>query len=100
MLSRSLKIALQRGGPERRVPRRAPSVRQPEVVPLTTTEARRVLELAASRRNAARWFVALALGLRQGEALRLTWPDIDLEAGTLRVRETQHRRKWQHGSGT
>ena len=32
--------------------------------------------------------MAIALGLRRGEALALAWEDIDLEAGTLRVRYT------------
>ena len=35
--------------------------------------------------------VGLALGLRQGEALGLTWTDIDLDAGTLSVRQTLQR---------
>ena len=35
--------------------------------------------------------MALALGLRQGEALGLQWEDVDLESGTLRVRHTLQR---------
>jgi integrase len=35
--------------------------------------------------------VALALGLRQGEALALKWQDVDLEAGTLAVRRALQR---------
>ncbi|MEU5903950.1 site-specific integrase [Micromonospora sp. NPDC047527] len=34
----------------------------------------------------ARWLIGIALGLRQGEVLGLRWDDIDLTAGTLRVR--------------
>ena len=34
-------------------------------------------------RNGARWAIALALGLRQGEALALRWDDVDLKAKTL-----------------
>jgi integrase len=49
------------------------------------------------RRNSARWAVALALGLRQGEVLALPWPDIDLNSGTLRVRATRQRPKYEHG---
>src|SRR5262249_44922622 len=41
--------------------------------------------------------IALALGLRQGEALGLQWPQVDLTAGTLRVRNALQRRTWQHG---
>ena len=38
---------------------------------------------AANRRNGTRWSVALALGLRQGEALGLRWQHVDLDAATL-----------------
>lgn len=74
----------------------APSVRRGEVEPLTATEARRVLDAAAAGRNAARWSVALALGLRQGEALGLQWADVELDAGTLTVRRALQR---QRGAG-
>ncbi len=40
-----------------------------------------MLAAAAGSRNAARWTVALALGLRQSEALALQWSDIDLLNG-------------------
>jgi len=64
----------------------APSVSQIEIEPLTLDEARRIIELAARRRNGTRWSVALALGLRQGEALGLRWQHVDLDAATLTVR--------------
>lgn len=48
-------------------------------------------------RNSARWAFALALGLRQGEALRLKWSDVDLDAGTLVVRRGRLRPRWRHG---
>ena len=35
--------------------------------------------------------MALAVGLRQGEALGLHWKDVDLDAGTLRVRHSLQR---------
>ncbi len=98
ILSRALKIAMRRG----RVPRNvatlvdAPSVRRTEIQPLTAAEVRRVLVAAAGRRNAARWSVALSLGLRQGEALGLAWCDIDLDRSTLTVRQALQR---QPGGG-
>lgn len=58
------------------------------------------LLLEASRlRNSARWVVALALGLRQGEALGLQWEDVDLDAGYLRIRRSRLRPKYRHGCG-
>src|SRR5260370_17440905 len=48
-------------------------------------------EAAAKRRNGARWALALALGLRQGEALGLQWNDVDLEKGTIRIRRSRLR---------
>ncbi|MFC7646606.1 tyrosine-type recombinase/integrase [Streptosporangium lutulentum] len=43
--------------------------------------------------------MALALGLRQGEALGLKWADVDLEKGTLRIRRGRQRPKYEHGCG-
>lgn len=68
-----------------------------EVEPYTVDEVRRILEVAAEGRTSARWAVALALGLRQGEALALRWPDVDLDTGTLIVRRNRLRPKWPHG---
>lgn len=51
----------------------APAVAPNEIEPLTREEARRILAAAATKRNGARWSVALALGIRQGEALGLRW---------------------------
>lgn len=99
VLSRALKVATQRGKVARNVCALldAPSVERAEVQPLTRDEARRVIEAAASLRNGTRWLLALALGLRQGEALGVQWQDIDPDAGTLRVRRQLQRYIWQHG---
>ncbi len=43
-------------------------------------------------REAALYIVALACGLRLGEITGLAWQDVDLAAGTLRVRRTLGRR--------
>jgi integrase len=75
----------------------APSVSQAEIEPLTLDEAQRIVELAARRRNGTRWNVALALGLRQGEALGLRWQHVDLDAATLAVRWQLQRLAWRHG---
>ena len=95
VLSRALKVATQRGKVARNVCTLVdpPSVEGAEVQPLTGPEARRVLTAAVGSRNAARWSVALALGLRQGEALGLAWDAVDLDAGTLAVRQALQRQK-------
>jgi len=69
----------------------APRVRHPEIVPLTPDQARRLLAFVHGSRDEALYTVAIAMGLRQGEALGLRWGDVDLEAGTLSVRHTLQR---------
>jgi integrase len=98
ILSRALKVAMQRGKVSRNVCALvdAPSIQRTEVQPLSAIEARQLIGTAGRSRNAARWTVALALGLRQGEALGLRWADIDLDAGTLTVRRALQR---QQGAG-
>jgi integrase len=69
-----------------------PTVKRPvTALPLSAEEARSVLTTAQAHRNAARWTVALAVGLRQSEALGLQWADVDLVNGTLTIRRGLHR---------
>ncbi len=56
-----------------------------------------MMEYTSGRRNGARWGVALALGLRQGEALGLRWRNIDLRTGTLGCAGRFQRVTWRHG---
>jgi integrase len=93
VLSRALKVAVQRGRVARNVCTLVdtPSLPRNEIRPLTTAGARAVLDAASADRHAARWSVALALGRRQGEALGLAWDDLDLEGGTLTVRRALQR---------
>jgi integrase len=76
---------------------RPPRLVETEVEPLTVDECHRVLAAAVAVRNSARWSLALALGLRQGEALGLIWTDIDFEVGTLKIRRSIQRWTYQHG---
>jgi integrase len=69
----------------------APKVRRPEVKPLTPEQARTFLDAAQEDRLEALYRVALALGLRLGEALGLGWEDVDFDSGTLRVRRSLQR---------
>lgn len=99
ILSRALKVAMQRGYVARNVATLvdAPSASQADIEPLLPDEAQRIIAIAANRRNGTRWSVALALGLRQGEALGLRWQHVDLDAGTVTIRWQLQRLNWQHG---
>lgn len=78
---------------------KAPRLSEEEIEPYTVDEVKRLLVAADKRRNAARWAVALALGLRQGEALGLKWADVDRERGVLMVRRSRRRPRYAHGCG-
>lgn len=88
VISRALKVAVFRGRVVKNVAEAAtlPAAEESEVEPLSLEEAQAVLRAAEGRRDEARWSVALALGLRQGEALGLRWEDLDLDVGQLTVR--------------
>jgi integrase len=66
---------------------RIPKQRRRKVVPWSSEEARRFLESARSEHDPlyAAYVLVLVLGLRKGEVLGLTWPAVDLDAGTLVV---------------
>ncbi|KUN57514.1 integrase [Streptomyces canus] len=97
----ALNHALRRGHVTRNVATLAvpPRIEEEEVEPYDIEEVQRLLSEAAKLRNSARWSIALALGLRQGEALGLRWSDVDLQNGILRVRKNRLRPKYLHGCG-
>ncbi|MGI8546822.1 MAG: site-specific integrase [Gemmatimonadaceae bacterium] len=64
----------------------APKVTPREMTALAPEDAKTLLKTVAGDRLEALYTVALALGLRQGEALGLRWQDIDVEARSLTVR--------------
>ncbi len=68
----------------------APLVKPPKAKKHTMTvftpeHARQFLDAVRGDRLEALYTVALALGLRRGEALGLQWRDIDIDAGTLTI---------------
>ena len=95
VLHKALKAAASDG----LIPRNAvaglklPRIANEEINPLTTEEARRLLETAreTSDRLEALYVLALNTGMRQGELLALRWDDLNLERGILRVRRTLTR---------
>lgn len=58
-----------------------------QALPLTAKEADAFLRATQGGRLEALYSVALMLGLRQGEALGLQWTAVDLDGGTLAVRQ-------------
>jgi len=68
-----------------------PRVEEKPVAVLDAQEAGKLLRAAAGDRLEALYAVALAHGLRQGEALGLRWQDVDLEARQLHVRNGLQR---------
>lgn len=99
ILSRALKVARRR----RKIAVNVAELVDPPVVDeverddLSAEEAKKVLAAAESLRNGARWSVALAVGLRQGEALGLRWSCINLETGDVKVHWQLQRLVWRHG---
>ncbi|MFA0845852.1 tyrosine-type recombinase/integrase [Streptomyces rochei] len=68
-----------------------PTVTPKEVRPLDGAEARILLKTARAHRLYALWLLLVSTGLRRGEALALTWSDVDLTNRQLRVRRNVQR---------
>lgn len=68
-----------------------PRIPHHEIHPLTIDEARSFLDAAQGERLEALYSVALALGVRRGEALGLRWQDVDLDQRALTVNQTVQR---------
>ena len=76
---------------------KTPAVEEYEVEPYDVADVQAIFRAAEDRRNGTRWIVALALGLRQGEALGIRWPDIDWDRQLLAVRRGTPRPRFAHG---
>lgn len=63
-----------------------PRVAEKEMHPLAVEQVRALLDAARDDRLHALYALLVGAGLRLGEALGLTWPDLDLENGRLHVR--------------
>lgn len=68
-----------------------PKCEEYEPVVLGSSEAKDFIRAAKGHRLEAFFVVALALGLRRGEALGIKWEDIDFEDRTLTIRRTLQR---------
>lgn len=93
ILSRAIKVAMREGKVSRNVcdlidP---PGTEKNTPTPLGVAQAWAVLEAAKDGPMPSRWYAALMLGIRQGEALALRWQDVDLEEGVIFVRSALQR---------
>jgi integrase len=92
-----LRIALNRAIKWNVVARNASALADPprqvrvERVPLTPEQAQTFLAAAEGDRLEALYLVTAALGLRIGEGLGIRWQDVDLDTGTLRIRQVVQR---------
>jgi len=68
-----------------------PKVTRKEAAYLSTAQVRTLLEKAAASGYAVLFELLANTGLRRGEALALTWSDVDLERKLIRVRGTLAR---------
>ncbi|MES9606175.1 tyrosine-type recombinase/integrase [Actinomadura sp. NPDC000929] len=101
-LRNALNVAVRRGhlGVNPVLLATAPRLDEEEPEPYKVDEIKRLLKISQEQeRNGARWVLALALGLRQGEALGLKWEDVDLDSGLVRIRRGRLRPKYAHGCG-
>ena len=70
---------------------RVPTPNRRAIHPLTVDQAIAFQRVATTHRLGALFMVALACGLRLGEACGLRWGDVDLETGEVRIRQQLQR---------
>lgn len=75
----------------------APEVAATPVDALTAAQAVQALQAAQVDPLYARWLLALLVGVRQGEALGLTWASVDYQRGHLDLSWQLQRYAWRHG---
>lgn len=70
---------------------------------ISSADALKLIEVASRDPSGIRWLLALMQGLRQGEALGLTWDAIDLDTGTLQIewqlQELRYKNPEDHTAG-
>lgn len=99
-LRQALNTAIKWGLVSRNVAEGAaiPKAEKPNRRSLTPKEARSFLEAVRGTRLGALYWVALLLGLRQGEILGLKWENVDFEEGLIIVDGAVQRQKQEEGT--
>jgi integrase len=72
-------------------------IEEEEREPFEPDEVRRIIAASLKRRNGVRFVIALALGIRQGEALGIKRDRLDARKRALRFPKQLQRQSWQHG---
>lgn len=87
VLTTLLRAAVVEGYPVplRLLEAKAPALSKSDRTALSSTHALGILAQAAALPHGSRWAAALLQGLRQGEALGLTWDRVDLERGVMTI---------------
>jgi integrase len=75
----------------------APQPEDKEIEPYDDEEIEKIITTALKRRNGVRFVIALALGIRQGEALGIKSTRLDRKHHVLRTPKQIQRHNWQHG---
>jgi integrase len=78
---------------------KAPKAEVDDVVTYSVPQARALLDAVSADPIAGRWLIALLYGVRQGEALGLTWACVDYNAGSIALDWQLQRLTWRHGCG-
>lgn len=90
LLHKALKQAEQDGLISRNATQavKPPTDQAEEMRPPTTEQVKAPFEAVRGDRLEALYVLAVTTGLRRGELLGLGWGDVNLDAGTLKVRRT------------
>lgn len=93
VLSRALNWGVKWGEVRQNVVKQValPRYEYRQFTPLTVPQAKQLLNAVKDHRLEMLYRLALSLGMRQGELIRLKWEDIDMETRTLRVKESKTR---------
>lgn len=107
ILSKAFDVAVRRGRALRNVCDlvEQPKARKKKPDSYSLKDGQALLVAASADRLEARWYLGLLLGPRQGEALGLRWPHLDLTAvdehneprPRINLQKQTQRGTWQHG---